>query len=428
MQRSTRLDLTRRLRYFTALLAAFALAATATACSSDEEKKATKASDETSESISEDNAEEAEDDTSKEDDAEDNTDDPAEEYGAIPWETIAGTADCKCSDGSPYEYYVRKADPKKVLFFLQGGGACFDGASCAPDTKRFTPQIGEGSRKLAADGTGNGIFDYENPNNPLADYSVVYAPYCTGDVHIGTATHDYGDGVVVEHKGRINASTARAEVKKQFPDAETIVVAGESAGSIPTPLYAAELSDDFPDAQFTVIADGSGGYPNEDSVIGFIGGLWGIGDGIPDWPELEGIPVEKFNFAEVFISANKRNPNIVMTRHDYSFDQTQLSFSALAGFSADQQDKAMLTNEGLIEDGDVNLLSYQDSGARHTVLSKPGFYTDTLNGVRYLDWITAILNREELDGSDPADVHCVDCVTEPEGSTVATAESSSSAG
>ncbi|MEI8241333.1 MAG: pectin acetylesterase-family hydrolase, partial [Actinomycetota bacterium] len=115
------------------------------------------------------------------------------------WESITAPADCMCSDGSGFTYFVRKADPNKVLFFLEGGGACFSKDTCSPDSTTFKHNL---------DGTAgmtdtDGIFDFTNPQNPFANYSMVFVPYCTGDVHIGNATTDYGDGVVVHHNGYI---------------------------------------------------------------------------------------------------------------------------------------------------------------------------------------------------------------------------------
>jgi hypothetical protein len=39
--------------------------------------------------------------------------------------------DCQCSDGSQYSFWVRKADPNKVLFYFRAGGACFTAETCA---------------------------------------------------------------------------------------------------------------------------------------------------------------------------------------------------------------------------------------------------------------------------------------------------------
>jgi hypothetical protein len=48
------------------------------------------------------------------------------------WQMVTAPPNCKCSDNSPYSFWVREADPTKVVFFLQGGGACFDAQSCSP--------------------------------------------------------------------------------------------------------------------------------------------------------------------------------------------------------------------------------------------------------------------------------------------------------
>lgn len=403
----------RRHRVAIAVIATLSLAFAA--CSSDSDSKA-KTSESTSSS------------TSKKSSPDTSSSSTSTGTKITPWETVTAPSTCECSDGSPYEFYVRKANPKKVLFFLQGGGACFDATSCAPGSSRFATKISDGTRALAQAGAGTGIFEYINVENPLKDYSVVYAPYCTGDVHLGTVTHDYGNGVVVEHKGNINAKTALAEVHKRFPDAEDIVVAGESAGSIPTPLYAGELSDSYPDAKITVFADGSGGYPNDPGLVGTVGNIWGTGGSIPDWPELKGMTVPNWNFAELFISAGKHNPNIVFSRYDYAFDHTQIAYAALAGVDAAHLDEAIDATEELVEAKDVQLLSYLAPGDDHTILHKDTFYTKTVNDIRYVDWFRAVLNRTKLNGKPVADNHCVDCsIDAAGGSTVSSSTTTTSA-
>ena len=111
-------------------------------------------------------------------------------------------------------------------------------------------------------GFSSGVFDFADARNPLADYSFVFVPYCTGDVHLGNATHVYGPELTVQHKGSIDASTALKALAEQFPTATELVVAGESAGSVPTPLYAGLAHDLLPNAAITVLADGSGAYPD----------------------------------------------------------------------------------------------------------------------------------------------------------------------
>jgi hypothetical protein len=43
-----------------------------------------------------------------------------------PWQKVAPAGDCECADGSQFAFWERRADPTKVVFFLDGGGACYD--------------------------------------------------------------------------------------------------------------------------------------------------------------------------------------------------------------------------------------------------------------------------------------------------------------
>lgn len=318
------------------------------------------------------------------------------------WETITAPSDCMCSDGSGFEYYVHRGDPHKVMFFLEGGGACFTADTCAATSDAYKKTVGhEGG--IAADATA-GIFDLSNPQNPFADYSIVYVPYCTGDVHIGNTTHDYGNGVVVHHNGYVNGTTALATLADQFPDTTDLVVTGESAGSVPTPLYAGLAHDLLPNAAITVLADGSGAYPDIPGINSVIGDSWGTMNAVPAWPENAGVTVQTWSLPGLFVHAGAHDPAITFARHDYAFDKTQTFFATLAGIPADDLVSLIDRNEQQIETGGVTLLSYISPGDDHTVLGKPGFYTETQNGTSLLDWVTALVAHETV-----ADVHCTDC-------------------
>ena len=36
------------------------------------------------------------------------------------WERVVPGGDCQCSDGSKFSFWVRKANPRKVVFYLEG--------------------------------------------------------------------------------------------------------------------------------------------------------------------------------------------------------------------------------------------------------------------------------------------------------------------
>ena len=232
--------------------------------------------------------------------------------------------DCQCSDGSEFSFWVRKANPQKVVFYLQDGGACFSAETCAPDSDLYQTTSTEGP---AGEG---GIFDFADARNPFADYSVVYVPYCTGDVHLGNTTTEYAPGLTVHHKGYVNGTAALDHLAATFPGATDVVVVGESAGSIAAPLYAGLVADRLPDARITVLADGSGSYPDVPAINEIIA-AWGSGTH-PAWPRHR--PTAERGASRGCSSrADGTTPDIVFARHDYAYDESSSRWFPLAGIS-----------------------------------------------------------------------------------------------
>lgn len=313
--------------------------------------------------------------------------------------------DCQCADGSEYQFYVRKADPSKVVLFFQGGGACFSAETCTEEdgaTSKLTVGPGDDPSDDA------GIFDFSDPRNPFADHSVVYAPYCSGDVYLGDKTNEYSPAVTVQHKGFVNGSAALDHLVSTFPGVEQLVVTGESAGSIPTPLFAGLASDELSDADITVLADGSGAYGDVPSVNTGIGALWGTENAVPDWPETRDLTPEQWSLPGLFVYAGAHDPDITFARHDYAYDGVQRQFSDMTGIAGPDLLRSIDENETMIEQAGVDLASYIAPGDSHTTLSQPNFYTEAVNGVKLVDWVTALVDGEPVD-----DVHCEQCDRPP---------------
>ena len=169
--------------------------------------------------------------------------------------------DCQCADGSEFAFWERRADPTKVVLYLEGGGACWTPRRVrSPARQSTTYDWNIAGEDPAGEG---GIFDVDNPDNPFADYSFVYVPYCTGDVHLGDVTREYSPELTVEHKGYVNGTAALTYLAEHYPDAAQVDVVGVSAGSVAAPVYGGLVADLLPDAQVTVLADSSGAYPDD---------------------------------------------------------------------------------------------------------------------------------------------------------------------
>jgi hypothetical protein len=88
--------------------------------------------------------------------------------GDAGWRRIVPGGDCQCADGSEFAFWERRADPDKVVFYLDGGGSCFDATACA-----FTGTAGESDYyNWSLEGEnpvfpGGGILDLDRADNPL---------------------------------------------------------------------------------------------------------------------------------------------------------------------------------------------------------------------------------------------------------------------
>jgi hypothetical protein len=313
------------------------------------------------------------------------------------WERVIPGGDCECSDGSEFSFWVREANPQKIVFYLQEGGACFSAETCAPERDLYTRTVDEGPIDEG------GIFDFAEERNPFADYSVVYVPYCTGDQHVGNTTTKYARGLSVQHKGYVNGTTALDHLAAAFPDATEVVVIGDSAGSVAAPLYGGLASDRLPDARITVLAEGSGAYPDVPRVNELFA-AWGIGKAIPSWPENADLTTEQWSPRAFFIQSARHDPEIVFARLDHAYDEEQESWMPFLGVQAKDLLSLIDANETQIERAGVRVLSYTAPGAEHVVLNDGPFYTVTVNGEKLVDWVTRLIEGKSVD-----DVHCRQC-------------------
>ena len=326
------------------------------------------------------------------------------EYG-VNWVERDGGEDCECSDGSEWTFWTRDADPTRIILYFQGGGACWEDHSCKNPGGTYKTTVHDDDPQIASIFHSNayGIGNFRNPSNPIADWSWVYVPYCTGDVHLGFSQGVYSDNNV-SHHGHANGQFAYSYMLENYPDAETILVTGSSAGSIPSPFYGAQASLDYPTAKIMVFNDGSGGLYTNNTYDFY--DIWNLADTTLDFPQsFTNLNFNQMDSGDLVIATHNVDNDIRFARFTDSNDETMRMFSALLGndMSIPYKDKIMHSmNKSKLHGVDQYL--YMTPGEGHTILLDSRFYTLEVNGVIFVDWFTSWINEETIEA-----VICQEC-------------------
>ena len=149
-----------------------------------------------------------------------------------------------CRDGSATGIGVNVVPGStKVMIFLEGGGACFNSITCSTNPSAFSEADFAGCTGAPDAGTsicaapslaggGGGILNRNDPANPVADWSFVYVPFCTGDVHAGNKLNATVAGVAGKQQfvGYANMTRYLARIVPTFPSATKVLLTGISAG------------------------------------------------------------------------------------------------------------------------------------------------------------------------------------------------------
>jgi hypothetical protein len=153
-----------------------------------------------------------------------------------------------CRDGSAAGIAVNPSPSglKKVMFFFEGGGACFDAITCAAN----------GAKVYHKSSPPTGVFDRSNPDNPFADYTHVLVPYCTGDVHAGNKPNGSVANVGPQKfVGYTNTEYFLKKIAATFPDTERLAMTGESAGGFGANANYAQALRIFPSIPVNLVDD-----------------------------------------------------------------------------------------------------------------------------------------------------------------------------
>ncbi len=164
------------------------------------------------------------------------------------WQTVqlAPQTGAVCGNGSPYKFFInRVASTSNMLIYMEGGGACWDYASCSGQ--------GEFGGARNPDGIPNDYMSLQNPGSSLVsplvfrdhpwsrvktqDWNLVYIPYCTGDTYVGDRVVTYPDPaggapLVWHHNGLRNVRAVIAWLRGHVQRPAQMLSSGCSAGGV----------------------------------------------------------------------------------------------------------------------------------------------------------------------------------------------------
>ena len=315
-----------------------------------------------------------------------------------------------------FSFWSKRGRSKNLVLYFEGGGACWDNLTCTfpitaglPATvpQFFVPAVPAATDPAAYDG----IFNATNAANPVKDWSFVYVPYCSGDVHTGSATRTYfnaGHPVFaflpgqfdIQHRGFDNFMVVLDWVKKNVDDPERVLVAGSSAGGYGASANFPWVHKLFPRADMAVLADASQGV----TTTAWDKNLPGRGS----WnqqlaPAVFGNDPSALASRELLRKAAASFPRARVGQFTTNLDTVQIGFYGLmkqyygpggscSNLAVDWNQQAVGTLKSYVSTT-PNYRHYLAQGQYHTILRSPLFFTEASAGVSFKDWFAAMVGR-----------------------------------
>lgn len=343
-----------------------------------------------------------------------------------------------------YAFFIRHGNPNKLAILFDGGGACFDANTCigsaiTPGPATYSQIVDETTASLEfVDGLG----DIDNPENPIADYTQVFIPYCTGDLHTGASTTEYllQTGPVslpwtINHRGADNVAFVMKELDRIYqtevgrPPRE-VFLTGLSAGGYGVAYHAPAIIDRLPwYTKVRLVADAASGVITQNfyDLALAPNGNWAVWDNLPSVLQNAFSSGPDSIIVELYKALGRNYPRARFGQYTTAFDETQIAFYNIdkninnPSLWLDPTELLIAGFEWTLKARTYQILTalqvwnyryYLAEGSDHTVLADDKLYLETSGGgVALVDWLDDMLNRFWPWGSDWRSVSCApDCL------------------
>ena len=346
------------------------------------------------------------DDDITDDDDNDSTDDDDSHSIEAPLETWTWIPfpKARCANDTPTGIGINPTDRSDTLFiFFLGGGLCWDNLTCNVLKTARNVHEGFGSEDLVENLATYGktqLMDRDDPENPLRDFSYVFIPYCTGDLHSG-AHFDPASGM--HHVGYLNVGEYLKRIVPTFPNTSLIVLAGRSAGAAGVGWNFDRIRNAFGDVPIALLGDS---YPplSEEYLTPLLqdkwASAWGLAETIP--PECDSCASARQ--LDIFLYGIQSHPQcrfgLISSLKDYAirffygFGYEHRLFVPEADYTAALTE---LADEKLAPHENAHV--YYVPGMHHVFIDDD-LGSISVSGVTLGDWISDLV----YDSSDWADV------------------------
>lgn len=298
-----------------------------------------------------------------------------------------------CALGGEFAFFVRKGKANKVVVDFQGGGACWNAATCAIGDAICTQTI-DMFEAAALGGYAKGIYDAKNPKNPFSDWTYVMVPYCSCDIHWGDADATYGEGkaaFTVHHRGAVNVGAVLKWLYANVAKPERVFVTGCSAGSYGSLLWSAHLMHHY---------EGTPVVQMGDSGAGIITASF-LADSFPQWNAVKQLPnwvpafdpkvfdLKNTTLGDLYHQLGAANPTQRLSQYNTAYDENQtFYFKAMGGSDEVEWNKQMTASIGKIVANTPNFRHFTMDGEKHCILPFDEFYSYEVGGTKFVDWMT----------------------------------------
>lgn len=299
------------------------------------------------------------------------------------WIEIPGTT---CANGTPagFGINVPPAPSADLFVYFQGGGACWDASTCFTLKSAVNIETTYDAAKFAAD-LGGAQAD-RSAGNVFGQATLIWVPYCTGDLHAGIEIRDYavnGATRTVHHTGATNTQRFVEALHATLPDAHRIWLAGSSAGGYGATFNQHRFAAAWPTVDVHVLQDSSPFVP----VLAAYA-TWQSAWSLQFPPSCPGCST---NLPAVIDAITTNQPRVrlgLLTYDDDAVIKQYFGYAATTG-SLIPATTSLLANQYDLSTTHAFVLG----GASHTMFAQINTLVGP-GGVRLADWITQWANGD----------------------------------